>query len=144
MFPSILIRTGVFRDRFAVNAILYVSQICLNKIKLFSKLIKFSKISLKLFSKIKFGKKKLFLNLNSRKWSGIEWWSVRFSQIFLSLKRERIFMEPPIATIFYFGVVFSWENGTDSLGSIISKICYKSGSYWFESVWDFNVDLHHW
>ena len=31
MFPSILIRTGVFRDRFAVNAILYVSQICLKK-----------------------------------------------------------------------------------------------------------------
>ena len=44
MFPSILIRTGVFRDRFAVNAISYVSQICLNKCYQFSNLKKFSKL----------------------------------------------------------------------------------------------------
>lgn len=97
MFPSILIRTGVFRDRFAVNAILYVSQICLKKKILNSKAKNPMKIQWK-FSETFFKNKiwkNFFLNLNSRKWSGIEYNGLFDSlEIFMSLKRARIFMEP--------------------------------------------------
>ena len=73
MFPSILIRTGVFRDRFAVNAISYVAQICLNQ---FFNLKKFEKISKNLL--------KQFFSFMAK----IKFWKTFFKFEFEKMKRD--------------------------------------------------------